>query len=194
MKRYAQTFGLLALLACVTSRAQAASIFTFTFTGGGITAAGTLDASPNGDGTFTATDGAGTIMGAAVDGTMTLIPNPNPPGPATYDIVVEPPTVLTFYYDNQLLPGQDPLITRNGLFFSLPGGALLNIYWDGFFGPDGNYSLFEYSSAGVSYVPGGGFFSLTTVPEPPSLVHMVSVGLAVAGLAWWRRKARPIAA
>jgi hypothetical protein len=134
---------------------------------------------------------------------MTLIPNPNPPGPAIYDIVVEPPNVLSFYYDNQLLPGQDPLITRNGLFFSVSGGALLNIYWDGFFGPDGNYSLFEYSSAGVSYVPGGGFFSLTAVPEPPSpvtvpepssLVHMASVGLAVAGIAWWRRKARPIAA
>ena len=56
-------------------------LFDFSFSGGGINGSGTLDATANGDGTFTAFSGTATVTGAPNgESTLTLYANPSPPG------------------------------------------------------------------------------------------------------------------
>jgi hypothetical protein len=87
--------------------------YSFIFSGMGVGGYGTLDTTPNGDGTFTATGGSVTVTssGDGFTGTLPLYPNPTPTGydysPSGY-----------FIYDDQLLPLTDPVITNPGLLFT----------------------------------------------------------------------------
>jgi hypothetical protein len=133
--------------------------FTFASNDGSVLAFGSVDASSNGDGTFTAFSGSGTVAGATPDnGGLTLFPNPSPPGE-----VVSPSGF--FLYDNQVLPGQNPLITNGGFLFTLADGTELNIFSNGP-GP-GTYTLYENNGFNIN-----GNFALTelAVPEPSTLV------------------------
>ena len=96
-----------------------------------------------------------------------LIPNPTPPGE-----VLSPSGF--FLYDDQLLPGQNPLITNGGLLFSI-NGVEVNIFSNGP-GP-GTYEFYENNGFNIL-----GNFSLTpaSVPEPSSLI-LGSFGI-MAGL------------
>jgi hypothetical protein len=99
--------------------------FIFSFAGPGVGGFGTLDATSNGNGTFTATTGSVTVTssGDGFTGTLPLFANPSPTG------YVTSPSGY-FYYDDQLLPAGDPLVTNPGLLFSsLPTpGFEINIY------------------------------------------------------------------
>ena len=155
-------------------------MFTFTFTGGGIDASGILNANANGDGTFTATGNTmsftSTIGGDP--GTYGLIQNPTPTGE-----VYSPSGA--FIYDDQVLPGQNPLITNGGLLFG-NGTLEFNIFSNGP-GP-GTYSFYEYNPNGGYVAIATGNFTLTAVPEP-SAVFIASFGsIAFAAYGWRRRR------
>jgi hypothetical protein len=157
-------------------------IFSFTSNDGTTTAFGTLNATANGDGTFTAISGTGTEASAGYTGGISLIANPSPPGSTS-----SPSGFFT--YDDQLLPGQNPLITNGGLLFSPTGSAAfteLNIFSNGP-GP-GTYTLYDNTGFNLN-----GNFSLSqvVVPEPASLTLL---GLGVTGLAFYalrKRRTRP---
>jgi hypothetical protein len=178
---------LLALSAAVTVVALASSAsaveFLFTFAGdGGINgASGTLDATANGDGTFTAVSGTITAFGPVVAGSGTLTANPNAPAAAG-----SPSGFFT--YDDQLLPGQNPLITNNGLLFDI-GGAEVNIFSNGP-GPD-TYTIYNNDGDNAN-----GDFALSqvaSVPEPATWAMML-VGVGFAGGAMRASRKKAIAA
>lgn len=148
--------------------------YTFTSIDGSVSVSGLLDAYSLGGGTYSASTGTVDILLAGASGltapTGTLYANPTP---ATY---VTSPSGY-FYYDDQLLPGSNPLITNPGLLFYV-GGTELNIFSNG---PGPNTYQF-YTNTGYNVF---GNFSIQAVPEP----FTVGLGLAAVGLAVKRRRA-----
>ena len=160
-------------------RGGADPLFDFSFSGGGISGSGTLDATDNGDGTFTAFSGSGTVIGAPNgESLLTLYPSASPPGE-----VLSPSGY--FIYDSQLLPAQDPRLTNGGLLF-FSSGYEVNIFSNG----PGSYTYYDNSgfntpvsfSVWQAVTPAG-------VPEPPTLI-LAGIG-SLIGLvfAWYRRRA-----
>lgn len=156
-----------------------AAAFTFTYVDGFNNSHGFLNAISNGNGTFTATSGS-LIVDMGLDaGTYSLFANPNAPNQSTSQSGA-------FYYDNQLLPAQNPSITNNGLLFTgLNAGdpnAEINIFSNG--GPNADQH-YVFNSNGYHSGAPNGTFTLQAVPEP----FTMSLGLASAGL-FLRRRAR----
>jgi hypothetical protein len=89
---------LLSAALCLGAAQASAETFDFTFTGAGSSGMGTLNGVANGDGTFTATTGTGSLTIGADTRALTLAPNPNAPG-----TTVSPSGI--YFYDNQLFPG-----------------------------------------------------------------------------------------
>ena len=152
-------------------------LFDFSFSGGGISGVGTLNATANGDGTFTAFSGTATVTGAPNgENTLTLFANPSPPGE-----VISPSGF--FIYDSQLLPGQDPLITNGGLLFT-SNGYEVNLFSNG---PD-SYTYYDNTGYNTQVS-----FSLSeaispqSVPEPRALILAGIACLMGLGLRWRRR-------
>jgi hypothetical protein len=167
----------LAISAIATSAYATNFLFTYTSNDGSEAASGTLSATANGDGTYTALNGVINALGPVAAGAGSLMANPAPPA-ASYS-----PSGY-FIYDDQLLPGQNPLITNNGLLFDI-GGAEINIFSNGP-GPD-TYQF--YSNNGANDF---GNFALTqaSVPEPGAWALMLlGVGLAGATLRMSPRQA-----
>lgn len=101
----------------------------------------------------------------------------NPSAPSVY-------TNLSgyFYYDNQLLPDQDPLILNGGLLFTV-GSLEVNIYSNG----RDSYTYYDNTGFNVN-----GTFTLIDpiqTPEPSTMVIAAVGGLALAGYSFRRRKA-----
>ena len=156
------------------------TIFDFSYTGFNQVdqASGTLIASDNLDGSFTAISGSGQYDGFAI----TLILNPNGRATATS------PSGY-FFYDNQLFPLASPVINNNGLLFSIDTGTggetELNVFSDSPF--DGGY---------VAYLNGdgannAGAFNIVDppgVPEPDTF-GLMAAGLLLVGLAAALRRA-----
>jgi hypothetical protein len=148
-----------------------------------VSGSGTLVAAPNGDGTFTVTGVSGTANGLSLG----LVLNPTPPG-----VVLNGPA-NTFYYDDQLLPGQGALLTRaGGLLFSASdspangpsaGQTLINLYAIG-----SGYGYSELSANGSSYnyyswTNGpNATFTVSAVPIPPSLLMLAPGLLGFVGM------------
>jgi hypothetical protein len=144
------------LFSLCTARATVIFQFTYTSFSNLDFASGTLDATDNGDGSFTASSGSGIYDGFDI----TLIPNPNGTAGATS------PSGF-FNYDNQLFPSGNPVIDNGGLLFSINTGTAteLNIY---FAPPDTAFLNDGKNNAGT--------FTLSAIPEPGSF------GLTTAAL------------
>jgi hypothetical protein len=153
--------------------------FSFTSNNGTLAATGTLDAYANGDGTYTATTGTLDVLipdslGLTAS-TGTLIANPTPTGE-----VLSPSGF--FIYDDQLLPGQNPLITNGGLLFTI-GGQEVNIFSNGV-SPGASGGTYQFYSNDGNFDFGNFAMSPAPVPEP----FTMGLGLAGIGIAVKRRK------
>jgi hypothetical protein len=157
--------------------------FDFSFSGGGVTAIGSLDATANGDGSYTAISGSVTVYGSpnlTSGTTLSLYLSPNGTSQATS------PSGF-FWYDNQLMPSLNPLITNNGLLFRDSGTNFeVNIFSNGP-GP-GTYQYYENTGFNTF-----GDFTLTAVPEPATFVMGGTALLAGLGYTLIRRRKVAIA-
>ncbi|MBY0583571.1 MAG: PEPxxWA-CTERM sorting domain-containing protein [Sphingomonas sp.] len=185
MHKYMKMLGAIVALALSTvATAASATTFVYSFSAdnGAAGAFGTLEATDNGNGSFTATSGTITTFGTIAMGSGTLIPNPNAPAPSTT------PTMNGFFiiYDDLLFPGQNPLVNINGLAFNI-NGTNINIY-----SPNGpsSYAVFDNGSTAVT--PGN--FSLSqvaAVPEPATWAMMI-VGFGMIGAGIRSRKRQTV--
>jgi hypothetical protein len=153
---------------CVLASTSFATTFLFSYSGDGGAngASGTLTATANGDGTYTATTGTITEFGPVATGVGTLIANPAAPAQSTSPSGA-------FYYDDQLLPMQNPLLLNGGLLFDVAGSEV-NIFSNGP-GPD-TYTLASQAGASTN----GDFALSAAVPEPATWGLML-VGFGLAG-------------
>ena len=165
---------ILLLTVCLLALASfaAAGTFQFTYSGGDDLASGILFATPNGDGSFTALSGSGQFDGFSI----TLLANPAGTSGATSP-------AGHFIFDNQLFPGQDPVINNNGLLFSMDDGnaSELNI----FLKETGESYRAETYVDGYHY--SYGTFSASAVPEPTTLPLVLGGSLAL-GLGYQLRR------
>lgn len=149
----------------IVKPAAADQLFYFTFSGATVSGAGTLTASDNGDGSFTAISGTGTQTVNGDSNTLTLIANPDAPAVHTGD---------NFTYDNQLFPSNFPLISDAGLLFASSTGEvnLFSVVGDGYVFLNQN-QFSESITFTLSDTP-----PVQGVPEPASLI-LVGIGLSV---------------
>jgi hypothetical protein len=174
----------------ITGGGGAQSTFYWTFTNGtGTTGSGSLLASANGDGTFTALSGTGVVHSADFFGAINLVADPVAPGNAISHSHY-------FFYDDQLHPGHNPLLTAGGLLFTTTSNTPLevNIFGNGADQPSSYYEnngtntkgTFTLSSASLSVNPGG-VINPALLAEPASLTLL---GCGIAGLAFlgWQRR------
>ena len=183
-----------ALVAGILGTAASATTFLFSFGGGlGLNgASGSLEATANGNGTFTATSGTilgfgSSYAGGTAGATGTLIANPSAPGHVTSP-------GGGWVYDDQIFPNPaNPLITNYGLFFSV-GSYEVNIFSNGP-GP-GTYSLQSGGNGALSNEARGDF-ALTqvagAVPEAATWAMMVA-GFGLVGVSARRRARITVAA
>lgn len=180
MRRYAILLSV-CLLALGTA---AADTFDFTYTGSLYSASGTLTATANGDGSFTATSGTGLYNGQAIS----LIANPG--GTSMTSVTLG---YVNYSYDDQLFPvsASPYVLDGDGLLFSFdiggPGGATaVNICGSSNCTFNAN-PLTPYGSIlnGSSTVTDSGKFTLKAVPEPSAAAFL---GLALFGLMSLRRR------
>jgi hypothetical protein len=152
--------------------ARANTIINFSFVSDDLQhrATGSLVTIDNGNGSFTAISGSGLFDNLPI----TLIPNVNAPNTA-YS-----PTGY-FYYDDLVLPNQNPLVTNPGLLFSINdhGATELNIFSEG-------PSYIAYLNNGFN---DSGSVGGTPIPEPTTL-PLVIAGISGVGLFWRLRPKR----
>jgi PEP-CTERM motif len=158
-RRFAMTAVVFGLIAGTAAQAQAGQLFDFSFSGGGISGSGTLEATSNGDGTYTALSSTGTITGApdSVSDLNSLVPNPNAPSGVAFEDGIS--------FDNQLLIGLNPVLNENGLMW-ISNGVYANLY---------NRSGTYYYLDSVQFSGGNGTgtavsFTLNPIPEPSTVI------------------------
>ena len=184
----------LKLLACVMmafiaaatlpSRSEAAT-FYLTATGTDFSFSATLQATANGNGSYTAVSGSGAFgsSGLYANTPIALVPNPNAPQP--YDNG-------TWTWDNQLFPGSSQLLSAYGINFGYTFSSTQ--YYIAPWYDNGYVTQSIYSNGGT--VPGSSALlttgesssvTLTAVPEP-STYAMALAGLACGGYSLFRRR------
>lgn len=166
------------LLALSPQSSRADFSFEISFSGGGVQGVGILNATSNGDGSFTAVSGSAFVIGAPRSGALTLLANPFSPS-----FVISPSGF--FFFDNQLFPGANPTLSEGGLLFLFADGTEVNIWGTG----PSTYTYADSTGFQYDFLS----FRLTLVPEPSSLT-MVAVALVPGLGVWWsRRRSKAIA-
>lgn len=164
-------------LVCVgTKPAQAAQLFNFSFSGNGVDASGTLtttdlDSTTN---SYTVTGISGTLNGQSLSIVPTSAGSPDPDDSTAYDYPPNPDfSKRYFFYDNQLLnPNSSPLLTPNGILFTVGSVAdPANIFFD-----EGYQYLSNQYLSDVNTRPVPVSFTVTPVPEPVPVVSILIAG------------------
>ncbi len=173
MRRLLSVTAVVLLVSLAGASARAGSVtFDFTFSGPFASGHGTLEATPNGDGSYTAVSGI-IYSSVAADNDLPLIPNPIAPAAAN-----DPSGAI---YDDQLFPSQPTmLLDDDGILLGTGNGYSVNMYGIGSSG----YVYADSANQGGS--PSS--FTLTAVPEPSSLAMCVIAGLIGSAYAWRRRE------
>jgi hypothetical protein len=162
-------FVLVPAVLLLISGAAMADNFTWSYSGSQFSATGTVQATPNGDGTFTAISGTGTLAYGTNTYTLDfLIPNPDAPG---YDTIHGYPDTggADLIWDNQLVPVSSGLFKADddGLAFDVLGtGSAFNPW-------DGQAALF--GGGGVQVDNGTFQADEAPVPEPSGVCLLISV-------------------
>jgi hypothetical protein len=118
-----------------------------------------LQATPNGDGSFTATSGCLFVFSGPDVGTYELVPNPNPPG--TF-------LIPGFLVDDQLFPGQDPLLDQFGLAFE-GNGLWINIWGNG---PGIPYSYYSFNGSYYNLFSDNADVTQLSTSDPFALIYL----------------------
>lgn len=172
LKRISLSLVAVTAFTLTSGQAMADQIFTFTFSGVTASGSGTLDAISNGDGSFTATSGTGTETVSGITDVINLIFNSNGTAAANS------PTGA-FFFDNQLFPGSDTLITSGGLLFQ-SSTQEMNLFSTG----PGSYLFYQQDNFNEKTV--FTLASVQTVPEPTTIFLFATAGLM--GIIALRRK------
>jgi len=197
MKRFLSSFARLSLklFACVMmafiaaatlpSRSEAAT-FYLTATGEDFSYSATLQATANGDGSYTAVSGSGAFgsSGLYANTPIALVPNPN--APQDY-------AVGEWFWNNQIFPENAPVLNGGGINFGYTFSST-QYYVASWY--DNGYVTMSYYSNPIGQVPGSSALlttgelssvTLTAVPEP-STCAMALAGLACGGYSLVRRR------
>lgn len=175
MKKSFLALSLVAALAFIPS--AFAETINLNFTGGGVTAVGTLDGTLNGN-IFTPTSANLNFTGGTFTGLGTLVPNVgSDPGGATTTIGVGGGTNFTF--DNVFTLGSGQQLDNLGAVFAV-GGGYVNLWGNS----ASDYELFEGNYLGDYH--GSLSTSMAPTPEPSSIVLLGTGILGAAGIV--RRK------
>jgi hypothetical protein len=171
--------GLLATLVLLTGvgQAKADTLFDISFSGSNINGQGTLDATANGNGSYTVVSGSVTVTDtnvALTNDLFTVYAAPNPGRNTSPD--------GSFYYDNLLFSSQPYLDSTDGLLFTDASGNEMNIWGPGY-NNDPLYSAW-ISTPGQWWASQNNdvvFNATDPVTEPATLLLLGSglVGLAV---------------
>lgn len=169
-------------LACMTvmalifngqqARAEQTTAFDFMFSGTGISISGTLNASSNGDGSYTAIDGIGTVFYPDTSYHLNLEP---------VGSTGDSDNIIFFY-----LTSSDFHVTGNGLTFSMNSfnGDEINVFST----PLAGYGIYHNGSfKDVDTFSSASITAVSTIPEPETYA-MILAGLGGLGLVTRRRK------
>ena len=173
----------LALLAIATALAISPVVsaqtfdFSYGFAGnsGTIAVYGALTTSSAGGGVYDVTGGNITV----------LFGDPNLPAMSTGTLLGSNGSIMTspdgyFYYDNVLLPGQNPLIDNDGLLF-LVDALEVNIFSNGP-SPSGGAGTYQfYDSDGFNLFGNFDLSPATSVPEYGGLLMLILCALTLVG-------------
>ena len=186
----------LKLLACVMMAFIAAATlpsrsgaetFYLTATGTDFSFSATLQATANGNGSYTAVSGSGAFgsSGLYANTPIALVPNPN--APQYYG-------QGGWLWDNQIFPGTSQLLSAYGINFGYTFSSTQ--YYIAPWYDNGYVTQSVYSTDPVGIVPGSSALlttgevssvTLTAVPEP-STCAMALAGLACGGYSLFRRR------
>jgi hypothetical protein len=161
-------------------QAMADQIFDFSFSGPTASGFGTLTATENGDGSFTAVSGTGTETIGDLTDAINLVFNPNGKNPASSSqTFTMDGQSYVFTFDNQIFSTSDPLVNTNGLLFVNSSNTALNIFSNG----KSDYTF--YTSSPFNEPTS---FKLTTAAAVPEPTTVAMLGLGLIGFAASRRK------
>jgi hypothetical protein len=164
-------------------QANADTIFDTSFSGTYIGGQGTLDATVNGNGSYTVVSGSLTVTDTnanvpLANDVFTVYAAPNPGVNTSPD--------GSFYYDNLLFSSQPYLDDTAGLLFTDAKGNELNIWGPGYNNDPLYAAWISTPSQWWASQDNNVVFNATDPPSVPEPATLLLLGSGVAGLVGWR--------